>query len=118
MTYPDIRAALARERQDTLLAEARAARLGAPIWLSFPRIIDIPYEICIATLESWPRLGRDSELRIGPSRLRWPIEDERDDGMRRIEVGVDRGRLRAPRRMSMEISRWSRWPAERQPCTR
>jgi hypothetical protein len=122
MTYPEIRAVLARERQDTLLAEARAARAGATIWLTFPRIIDIPFEECMAALESWQRPGRDGELRIGRSRLRGPIVHDRDGGTGQIEVGLARGPLRAPRRMRLEVSRWSpsssRTTLELVPCGR
>lgn len=77
-------------------------------WLSFPRLIDVPFEICVATLESWQRTGHGGELRIGQSRLRWPIEHDRDHGIYRIEVGLARGPLRPPLRMRLEIARWSR----------
>jgi hypothetical protein len=83
-------------------------RMSSPgYWLSFPRIIDVPFEICVATLESWQRTGQDGELRIGQSRLRWPIEHDREYGTCRIEVGLARGPLRPPLRMRLEIARWS-----------
>jgi hypothetical protein len=79
------------------------------LWLSFPRVIDVPFEICVATLESWQqRTGRDGELRIGQSLLRWPIEHDRGHGIYRIEAGLARGPLRPPLRMRLEIARWSR----------
>jgi hypothetical protein len=53
MTYPDIRAVLGRERHKALLADASASGGSAVTWLSFPRIIDIPFKICVAALESW-----------------------------------------------------------------
>jgi hypothetical protein len=78
-------------------------------WLSFPRIIDLPFEICVATLESWQQhTGQDGDLHIGQSLLRWPIEHDRDLGTYRIGVGLDRGPLRPPLRMRLEIARWSR----------
>jgi hypothetical protein len=77
-------------------------------WLSFPRIIDVPFETCVATLESWQRAGHDGELRIGHSVLRWPVEHDRKSGTGRIEVGLARGPLRPPLRMRLEIDRWSR----------
>jgi hypothetical protein len=77
-------------------------------WLSFPRIIDVPFEICVAMLESWQRTGHEGDLHIGPSLLRWPIKHDRDLGTYRIGVGLDRGPLRAPLRMSLDIARWSR----------
>ena len=79
------------------------------LWLSFPRLIDLPFEICVATLESWQqRTGRDGELHIGQSLLRWPIEHDRGHGIYRIEAGLARGPLRPPLRMRLEIARWSR----------
>jgi len=75
--------------------------------LSFPRIIDVPFEVCVATLESWQRTGQDGELRIGRSLLRRPIEHDRDHGTCRIEVGLALGPLRPPLRMRLDIDRWS-----------
>lgn len=91
-------------------------------WLSFPRVIDVPFKICVTTLESWQRTGQDGELHIGQSLLRWPIEHDRDHGICRIEVGLARGPLRPPRRMRLDISRWhppsSRTALELIPCRR
>jgi hypothetical protein len=78
------------------------------LWLSFPRLIDLPFETCVATLESWQPTGQDGELHIGQSLLRWPIEHDRDHGIYRIEAGLARGPLRPPLRMRLEIARWSR----------
>src|SRR5262245_44714828 len=97
----------------------RPGRLSSPVyWLSFPRIIDVPLEICVATLESWQRTGQDGELHIGQSRLRWPIERDRDTGTYRIEAGLARGPLRPPLRMRLDIDRWSpsRTALELIPC--
>ena len=80
---------------------------SAVYWLSFPRIIDVPFEICVATLESWQHEGPHGGLRIGQSLLRWPIEHDRECGTRRIEVGLARGPLRPPLRMRLDIDRWS-----------
>ena len=86
----------------------RPGRMSSPAcWLSFPRVIDVPFEICVATLESWQRTGQDGELHIGHSLLRWPIEHDRDHGTYRIEVGLARGPLRPPLRMRLDIDRWS-----------
>jgi hypothetical protein len=85
-----------------------AGRMSSPVyWLSFPRIIDVPFEICVATLESWQRAAQDGELRFGQSLLRWPVEHDREYGTCRIEVGLARGPLRPPLRMRLEIDRWS-----------
>jgi hypothetical protein len=83
-------------------------RMSSPVyWLSFPRIIDVPFDICVATLESWQRTAQDGELRIGQSVLRWPIEHDREYGTCRVEVGLARGPLRTPLRMRLDIDRWS-----------
>src|SRR5437762_7604395 len=83
-------------------------RMSSPVhWLSFPRIIDVPFETCLATLERWQHTGQDGELRIGQSLLRWPIEHDRESGTCRIEVGLARGPLRPPLRMRLDIDRWS-----------
>jgi hypothetical protein len=91
-------------------------------WLSFRRIVEIPFETCVAALENWQRRRQDGELHIGPSRLRGPIVHDRDSGTCRIEVHLARGPLRPPLRMRLEIERWSRAPArtalELIPCRR
>jgi hypothetical protein len=99
-----------------------AGGCAAVSWLSFRRIIDIPFETCVATLEDWQRTGPDGEQRIGPSLLRWPIEHDRDCCTCRIEVGLARGPLRPPLRMRLDIDRWSppstRTALELIPCRR
>ena len=109
MTYSDIRAVLGRERQKTLLDGASMSRgVGSAVsWLSFPRIIDIPFNMCVAALEGLQRTGQDGELHIGQSWLRWPIERDHDSCACRIGVGLARGPLRPPRRMRLDISCWS-----------
>ncbi len=75
--------------------------------LSFRRIVDIPFETCVAALESWQRTGQDGGLSIGQSVLRGPIEHDRGSGTCRIEVRLARGRLRRRLRMRLHIDRWS-----------
>jgi hypothetical protein len=48
---------------------------------SFRRIAGIPFDACMAALESWQLTGHDGELRLGNSLLRGPIE--RDQRSRR-----------------------------------
>lgn len=89
--------------------------------LSFGRVIDIPFESCMAALESWRRAGEDGELHIGPSLLRWPAGHDRDCCSREIEVALARGPLRPPLRMRLQINRWSapsRTALELIPCQR
>ena len=75
--------------------------------LPFRRIVDVPFETCLAAVESGQRTGPDGELRIGESRLRGPIEHDRDSGTCRIEVRLARGPLRPLLRMRLNIDRWS-----------
>jgi hypothetical protein len=75
--------------------------------LPFRRIVDVPFETCLAAVESWQRTGLDGELRIGESRLRGPIEHDRDSGTHRIEVRLARGPLRPLLCMRLNIDRWS-----------
>jgi len=79
---------------------------SAVSWLSFRRIIDVPFEACAAALESWQRPGPGGELRIDRSLLRWPADPDHGGCICRIEVGLARGRLRPPLRMRLDIDRW------------
>lgn len=75
--------------------------------LSFWRIVDVPFETCVAALDSRLRRGRGSELRFGRSQLLWPMEHVRDVGTRRIQVRLARGPLRPRLRMRLDIDLWS-----------
>jgi hypothetical protein len=61
--------------------------------LSFRRIMDVPFETCVAELDSWQRTEY-GELRVGGSLLRGPAEHDREAGTRRIQVRLARGSLR------------------------
>ncbi len=74
--------------------------------LSFRRIVDVPFETCVATLDSLQRTGH-GELRVGESLLRGPVEHDREAGTRRIQVRLARGSLRPLQRMRLDIDRWS-----------
>ena len=74
--------------------------------LSFRRIVDVPFETCVAALDSWQRTGH-GELRVGESLLRGPVEHDREAGTRRIQVRLARGSLRPLQRMRLDIDRWS-----------
>ena len=84
-----------------------AGTCPVPGRLSFRRIVDVPFQTCLAAVESGQRTGPGGELRIGESRLRGPIEHDRDSGTRRIEVRLARGPLRPLLRMRLNIDRWS-----------
>lgn len=84
-----------------------ASMAPAPGPLSFRRIIDIPFETCLAALDRWQRTGRSAGLRFGDSQLLGPLEHDRDTGTRRIEVRLARGPRRPPLRMRLDLDRWS-----------
>jgi hypothetical protein len=54
--------------------------------LSFRRIVDMPFEACMAAFETWQYTAPDGGLHVGRSLLRGPIERDRDSGSCRIEV--------------------------------
>jgi hypothetical protein len=74
--------------------------------LSFRRIVDVPFDTCLAALASRQRSGH-GELRAGESLVRGPIDHDRETGTRRIQVRLGRGPLRLPLRMRLDIDRWS-----------
>jgi hypothetical protein len=74
--------------------------------LSFRRIVDIPYQTCVAAVGSW-QAEQHGELPVGQSMLSGPFERDGDSGTCRIEVRLARGPLRPPLRMRLHIDRWS-----------
>ena len=74
--------------------------------LSFRRIVDVPFETCLAALDSGQRTGH-GELRVGESLVRGPVHHDREAGTRRIQVRLGRGPLRPPLHMWLDIDRWS-----------
>ena len=81
---------------------------SGPGWPSFRRIVDIPFETCVAALEGWRHEGSDTDLHLGHSRLRGPVEHDRASGTCRVEVRLARGSLRPPLRMRLNLDGWSR----------
>ena len=75
--------------------------------LSFWRMVDIPFETCVAALDNWWRTGPGGEFGFGRSMAHGPVEHDRDTGTRRIQIRVARGPLRSPLRMRLDIDRWS-----------
>ena len=90
--------------------------------LSFRWIIDIQLETCVAALEDGQRAGPRTDLYIGRSLLRGPIQYDRHTGTYSIEVGLARGPLRPLLPMRLHIDRWSgpaaRTALELLPCAR
>lgn len=74
--------------------------------LSFRRIVDVPFETCVAALNGWLRTGH-GELRLGGSLVRGPVQHDRDTGTCRIQARLARGPLRPMLRMRLDIDRWS-----------
>lgn len=75
--------------------------------LSFWRIVDVPFETCVAALDSWLPTRHGGELWLGGSQLLGPMEHDHDLGTRRIQVRLTRGPLYPMLRMRLEIDRWS-----------
>ena len=75
--------------------------------LSFWRIVDVPFETCVAALDSWLGTKHGGELRFGGGQFLGPMEHDRDWGTRRIQVRLTRGPLHPPLRMRLDIDRWS-----------
>jgi hypothetical protein len=84
-----------------------ASMVPVPGPLSFRRVVDVPFETCVAALDSWQRTGQGGELRSAGGHLLGPMEHDRDTGTRRVRVGLARGPLRPPLRMRLDIDRWS-----------
>ncbi len=75
--------------------------------LSFRRMVDVPFETCVAALNSWQCTGQGGGLRVGGSLLRGPAEHDHDTGTYRIQIRLARGPLRPLRRMRLDIDQWS-----------
>jgi hypothetical protein len=97
-------------------------RCSAADWLLFRRIVDIPFETCIAALESWPPARQDGDLHIGNSLVRWPTDHVRDPDICRMEVRLARGPLRPLLLMQLDVDPWTwsppRTALELIPCQR
>ncbi|HLI40122.1 MAG TPA: hypothetical protein VKV35_00545 [Streptosporangiaceae bacterium] len=92
-----------------------ASPLPVRTWLSFRRIVDIPFGTCVAALESWQLTGwqptgHDSGRRTGRSLVCGPIEHDRDSGTCRIQVRLARGPLRPALHMRLQADYWSSSP--------
>lgn len=76
-------------------------------WLSFRRIVDIPYGTCMATVGNWQGTGPHSDRHIRHSLLRGPIEHGRATDDYRIEVRLACEPLRPLPPMRLTLDRWS-----------
>ena len=74
---------------------------------SFRRIVDVPFETCVAALGSWQRTEQGGEVRFGDSLLCGPVERDPGSATCRIQGRLARGALRPLLRMRVDIDRWS-----------
>jgi hypothetical protein len=69
--------------------------------------VDVPFETCVAALDSWQQKSARGEVRFGDSLLCGPVERVPGPATWRIQVRLARGALRPLLRMRMDIDRWS-----------
>src|SRR5208282_1056584 len=74
---------------------------------SFRRVVDVPFQTCVAALGSWQRTEQGGEVRFGESLLCGPVQRDPGSATRRIQVRLARGALRPLLRMRLDIDRWS-----------
>jgi hypothetical protein len=87
-------------------ASARPART----WMSFRRIVDIPFGTCVAALDSGELTGHDGGRRAGRVAVCGPAEQDPDCGTCRVQVRLPRGLLGPPLRMRLQADHWSSSP--------
>ena len=75
-------------------------------WLSFRRIVDVPFRTCVAALDSGQLTGPDA----GPGLVCGPAEHDPDSGTCRVQVRLPPGPLRRPLRMRLQADHWSSCP--------
>jgi hypothetical protein len=74
---------------------------------SFRRIVDVPFETCVAALDSWQQTAQGGEVRFGDSVLCGPAERVSGSATCRVQVRLARGALRPLLCMRLDIDRWS-----------
>lgn len=72
--------------------------------MPFRRIANIPFDACLAALESWQLTDGDGELRLGNGLLRGPVQRDYHCGICQIQVRLARGPLRPSVRMRLEFA--------------
>jgi hypothetical protein len=87
-----------------------AATPPARAWLSFRRIVDIPFGTCAAALGSGQLTGPDGGRRAGRPLACGPAEHDPATGSCRVQVRLARGPLRPPLRMRLQADHWSSSP--------
>jgi hypothetical protein len=74
---------------------------------SFRRIVDVPFETCVAALDSWQQTAQGGAVWFGSSLLCGPAERDPGSATHRIQVRLARGAWRPLLRMRLDIDRWS-----------
>jgi hypothetical protein len=74
---------------------------------SFRRIVDVPFETCVAALDSWQRTAHGGQVRFGDGLLCEPAERDPGSATCQIPVRLAQGALRPLLRMRLDIDRWS-----------
>jgi hypothetical protein len=74
---------------------------------SFRRIVDVPFETCVAALDGWQQTAQAGEVRFGDSVLCGPVERVSGSATCRIQVRLARAAWRPLLRMRVDIDRWS-----------
>jgi hypothetical protein len=69
--------------------------------------VDVPFETCVAALDSWQRTAPGGEVRFGGSLLCGPAERDPGSAACRIQVRLARGAWRPRLRMRLDVDRWS-----------
>jgi hypothetical protein len=69
--------------------------------------VDVPFETCVAALDSWQQTGQGGEVRFGNSLLCGPVECDPGSATCRMQVRLARGTLRPRLRMRVDIDGWS-----------
>ena len=87
-------------------ASARPVRT----WMSFRRIVDIPFGTCVAALDSGELTGHDGGRRARRVVVCGPAEQDPDCGTCRVQVRLPRGLLGPPLRMRLQADHWSSSP--------
>ena len=81
-------------------------------WLSFRRIVDIPFGTCVAALDSGQLTGPEGGPRTGRPLVCGPAEHDPESGTCRVQVRLARGPLRRPLRMRLQAGHWSSAPPQ------
>jgi hypothetical protein len=69
--------------------------------------VNVPFETCVAALDSWQQTEEGGEARFGGSLLCGPAERDPGSATCRIQIRLARGAWRPRLRMRLDVDRWS-----------